>query len=1050
MPRARKAAVVRPPPLDPETFLEPEGTQLEEPKKRKRRTAAEREADDAALKVECQRKADEKKEAARLKAAQKQADKDKAKAQKDAAKAKMDTGKANAKTGSRSGRSIATRSKHSTELQYTQEVLLADETSAAKKVADLEQKLAQDVANKNQGRITNIAQLQPPRLSGPVGAASGNAPEIPLADAAVDKHGTLDPSSDISMLSDNSLTQMELSIMSGLGGNLSTEATQPKKARLAQTDDTSQEQVALRDGDRIGRTPVSEEDEGTPATKPGKAISACVDFFPVRNKHLDDLPARRSFDGHSSHSPLVQSVRRASLAATPTLLARLNVHGYAPSASTTTRDDGSVPDRHPALWTDSNFLESGDEDVEHYSALHSPLKTPAARTAQSKALAVKEGTHNIEDSDSDSSRDLGNHQDEERGVAAHQRPRRHHIDYADDDEDHLRQHRYPRDERSTANVVGDVIELRPPYHADSRLLTQKEYQRPQKRQDEHVPTPFEQRSSGRDWRDELQDCLHNRRDFPQGRHERWDMHSVGQDLCNIAQDSLDGSRGTGDVAQDRRGMAQSRSNMHQAPCEDAQARRDNHEESRGITQNRRGVIKTHRHVSQERHDNPQGVSRDHRINMHDHRNDLHDHRIAPQDRCDTHESQPEVGGNTRVVSASIEREPVPLPADLVRRTTDMMVPGVNEHSDEEKIPSRVTSKRRQAQKKREIKSSTPEVVDMNGRSRSPTTVDFFDEEELDCETRSEATDESGSRKKKHVTISDLPGGIGHDVRWNKMFIPTVYNYVATHRDPWTISDEDFVPVLQEVYNSVFRDDYGTYQVKAKDAIYTMTHKRLHDWRNGLGNAAIQVLEAYWNSQQGKFTTYSERQAYAADAVKNYKFSFAQTNSSGSPQDWDGLLQGALIVRTLAFHYSIVKQATICPISATVHQGRDKAPVGAIGLAACVVERILRKWQRKEVTVLNTGEVKVLPSNVRDGGLSDKATRGKTNEDVSGSSFSAGDYGKKTRGWSKCAEQLDGTEIGDLIQSAVQIAGGVARHYKGLEAYDSDEDERALLAVRRRK
>ncbi|TFK48662.1 hypothetical protein OE88DRAFT_1646799 [Heliocybe sulcata] len=97
-----------------------------------------------------------------------------------------------------------------------------------------------------------------------------------------------------------------------------------------------------------------------------------------------------------------------------------------------------------------------------------------------------------------------------------------------------------------------------------------------------------------------------------------------------------------------------------------------------------------------------------------------------------------------------------------------------------------------------------------------------------------------------------------------------------------------------------------------------------------------------------------------------------------------------------------------------------------------VERILRKWQRKEIKVLNTGEVKILLSNLSEEGSLNKAAHGKTSEkqrskgideDATGSSFSAGDYGKKTRGWSKCAEQLDRREVEDLIQSALQIASG---------------------------
>ncbi|TFK51462.1 hypothetical protein OE88DRAFT_1735359 [Heliocybe sulcata] len=1092
MPRAKRAPVVLPPPAS-----DSENYPGSEPKKRKRRTPAEKMADDAALKVERQRKAKERKEAARIKAEQKQADREKAKAEKDAAKVKAGTDKTNTKAASATGKKAAARSKKSTGQEKTKDVLLGDETSASKKVAELEQKLAQAEADKNQGRITNIAQLQPPRP--PVRQNSSadlhSAADVEGSDRATagntlvhdaDEHHTLDPSSDVSMFSNKSMTDRELSTLSELSGDLSTEAVPLKKTKLAQTNDMSfpspsEERVAqceplsIKD---IDRTYMSEDEDKTPrADKPGKTTYAREEVLqvvdPVHGEFQIHQSTKWGVDGHSSHSPLVQTTRRAPFAATPTPLPRLDVHRYAPRASDTVLGNRSSADQKKTpRWLESSFFDSGDEDTEWYSALRSPVKTTAARAAQSKAYTVKDSTAGITgDSDSDSLSE----QDEERPVTARQKPSRRHMNRIDDDEDYPQGHQYTCDEESPPAFVGDNSYSKRPDHAESLQLHQKEYLRPLNDCDgrdaaqarDHPPQS--QRDSRRDQRaqhqdghnaaqdhrsitrgslggfqgrqHDVRDSVKESRGIPPGhRGGLQDGRGVLRDRLDIYQDRRHDSQDLGGVSQDRGGILYDRRDI-------VQGQQGEHQDRLTALKNRRGIL---RDDSQDHRDGPPGS---HAV--------VQDWRDSQRARMADQQGGILAARSTRSIATPTNDDLIAPPPGSDRWTTDMMAPGVSERLNEDIIPSKVISKKKQASKKHVPKSFTPEAPDTAGRPGSPpaATVDFFDEDDLDSETRSEITDEAGPRKKKRVTIADLPGGIGHDVRWNKTFIPTIYNYVATRRDPWTIGDEDFVPVLQELYNSVFRNDYNEYQVKAKDAIYIMTHKRLHDWRNGLGSAAIHVLEAHWQSPPGKFTTYSQRQAYAADAVKDYKFSFAQTYGNGDPSEWDGLLQGALILKTLAFHYSIVKHATIVPISAALHQGHDKAPVGAIGLAACAVERILRKWQRKEVKVTSTGEVKILPSNLSEEGSSNKATRGKASEkqrskgideDATGSSFSAGDYGKKTRGWSRCAEQLDQTEVEDLIQSALQIAGGLARRYRAVEAYDSDEDERALLAVRRKK
>ncbi|TFK48663.1 hypothetical protein OE88DRAFT_1737448 [Heliocybe sulcata] len=903
MPRAKKAPAVPPPASDSENHP---GS---EPKKRKRRIPAEKMADDAALKVERQRKAEERKEAARIKAEQKQADRNKAKAEKDAAKVKAGADRTNTKAASTTSRKASTRSKKSTGQEKTKDVLLGDETLVSKKVAELEQKLAQAEADKNQGHITNIAQLQPPRppvrqisvadlhsaadTEGSDHAAAGNTVLAVVTDAS--EHHSLDPSSDISMSSNKSMTDRELLMLSELSGDLSTDAVPLKKAKLAQTNDMSFPSPS----EEIDRAYMSEDEEKMPrAGKPGKATYAGGVVDPVHSELQIHQSMNWGVDSHSSHLPLVQTTCRAPLAAIPTPFPRLDVHGYAPKVSDTVLGNRSAADQKAPPWLESNIFDSGDEDVERYSALCSPVKPMTAHTAQLKAYAVKDGTASITgDSDSGSPSE----QDEEPPLTARPKPSQHHVNHIDDDEDYPQRHPCNDD---SPTFVGDCNSKRP--DAESLQRHRKEYLRPENDRDGRGAAQA---------RDHPPQSQHDYRQDQRAQHQ--DGRNAAQDHRSINRGSLGGFQGRQDVVQGKRGSLQGRHEDLQTMSKRAEA--SSLQDSRGVlhdcidiyqdpqqdSQDPRGVSQGHGDIPYDRCNIVQGqqggyrdklaASKDCQGILHDDSQDRWDgcpgSRAAVQGWHDFQRAQMTdqqdgilAAGSTRSVPTSADDDLIVPPPGPNRRTTDMMAPGVNEQSNEDIITSKAVSKKKQASRKHVPRSVTPEAPDTAGRPGSlpAATVDFFNEDDLDSETRSEVTDEAGPRKKKHVTIADLPGGIGHDVRWNKMFIPTIYSYVTTCRDPWTIGDEDLVPVLQELYNSVFRNDYNEYQVKAKDAIYIMMHKRLHDWRNGLGSAAIQVLEAHWQSPPGKFTTYSQRQAYAADAIKDYKFSFAQTYGNGNP------------------------------------------------------------------------------------------------------------------------------------------------------------------------
>ena len=67
--------------------------------------------------------------------------------------------------------------------------------------------------------------------------------------------------------------------------------------------------------------------------------------------------------------------------------------------------------------------------------------------------------------------------------------------------------------------------------------------------------------------------------------------------------------------------------------------------------------------------------------------------------------------------------------------------------------------------------------------------------------------ESAATSKSHVSThrksADLPHGAHRENLWKGAFLPTLLEYLGRMDDPWTVSDHDFVHMLQEIWKEVY-------------------------------------------------------------------------------------------------------------------------------------------------------------------------------------------------------------------------------------------------------
>jgi hypothetical protein len=81
---------------------------------------------------------------------------------------------------------------------------------------------------------------------------------------------------------------------------------------------------------------------------------------------------------------------------------------------------------------------------------------------------------------------------------------------------------------------------------------------------------------------------------------------------------------------------------------------------------------------------------------------------------------------------------------------------------------------------------------------------------------------------KKYTNSELPSGAQDHGVWRQVFIPTYVQYIASRNsnDTWTISDNDAIQLMQQIWNIV----YGArvpYRIKTKGPVFFLVSALSH-------------------------------------------------------------------------------------------------------------------------------------------------------------------------------------------------------------------------------
>ncbi|KZT27769.1 hypothetical protein NEOLEDRAFT_1176367 [Neolentinus lepideus HHB14362 ss-1] len=415
----------------------------------------------------------------------------------------------------------------------------------------------------------------------------------------------------------------------------------------------------------------------------------------------------------------------------------------------------------------------------------------------------------------------------------------------------------------------------------------------------------------------------------------------------------------------------------------------------------------------------------------------------------------------------------PQPRKPRRRTTAKMPAGVD---DQHKVPVAKAGKTKPASKAIVRSQTEDPIIPPRHKSKDPIEIMDSDSDsepeagspvrrrlyesdsdiEVDSssETATDAAQEEQQPKNRRVKNSEMPNGIATSPLWLRAFVPTLIRYMATQLDPWSADDKKLVPVMQDAYNAIFRSNHGPLLIEAKSAIYKQAIQKLYEWRTHIGNGALQVVENHMNTERRDLSSYSARVDYAREMLTGFKFVFANTKSKNQ-KEWTGLLGSSYINCSLAYHYHFLKGSMNVSIPQLLNDdNEEKLPIGAIGLAVCAVERVLRKWKRRDIGICNrTGNPIILErpktcDNVK--GKGKKLKKAEDDDGEGGVKFTAASWGRLTQDWAKCARRVgrrNRDDLDEMISGAMLIAAGTGRRVESLEGcgYDSDEDERANLA-----
>ncbi|KAI5995420.1 hypothetical protein EDD15DRAFT_2195446 [Pisolithus albus] len=175
---------------------------------------------------------------------------------------------------------------------------------------------------------------------------------------------------------------------------------------------------------------------------------------------------------------------------------------------------------------------------------------------------------------------------------------------------------------------------------------------------------------------------------------------------------------------------------------------------------------------------------------------------------------------------------------------------------------------------------------------------------------------SGSGANKKYINSDLPAGATNDNAWRWLFISTLAHFAASYDNPWTIPDDKFKNMLQEIWDTVYWEKV-VYTVVTRGPVYSLAKQGLNNWWAGFAAAAVAVITTFFT--------------HDAD------FDDLTTQNRGTDnKTWTGLWRAPFILQTFAHHFNFIQGHTDVPMLSEDFS----EPCTALALASAAVCRTL--------------------------------------------------------------------------------------------------------------
>ncbi|KAK7684397.1 hypothetical protein QCA50_012344 [Cerrena zonata] len=179
---------------------------------------------------------------------------------------------------------------------------------------------------------------------------------------------------------------------------------------------------------------------------------------------------------------------------------------------------------------------------------------------------------------------------------------------------------------------------------------------------------------------------------------------------------------------------------------------------------------------------------------------------------------------------------------------------------------------------------------------------------------------------KTPVMTNLPLDISRTI-WTKHFIPSCFDILGEHTDPFILLGEDIIQQIATVFHVCFPD--LKHEVTVDSVIFAVLSQRCCEHRSKIGSIALDNVTELLNTTPGLETTQS-RAAYVKEQKAGSLYFYRETNPLRR-----GVFRSDLILKAFSHHLSAIEGTVrVSPFSA----------IGALGLAATAVQRAFFVYQ----------------------------------------------------------------------------------------------------------